>query len=711
MSDATPPPFDTEEKVDNPYDVNDRGTGSDNRVNGETDTVQHDRVVSVTDDSPWSLRLAEFFLPLYYRIFDQRRGFVEQTHSRLAKARRQSTTELFISRSLGYGVIAGVILWVLGTIGVYSAVSASGFSPDPVLGLRLPPLLFAAYEVLAVPLLIGISGIVLGSIGFAIGFGAPHIAVQTEADAREREINLLLPDTIAYMYALSVGGMNQIEIIESVAENGDVYGEVANEFNTIIQETRYFDVDYRTAIVHRAEETPSDELAGFLTDMLSIISSGGDLTSFLDDETDKQLRESKETQEELIEVLELFGEMYLNISMLPLLLIILVTIMQLMGSASESMLMLIIYVLIPVIGVGFIVLMSTALPDEPGDGLLEYDSVDGKADASGIDGPITEQYKDLSPLFEGIHEKERRFNIQEFITQPHLHFINNPLHTLLITAPIAAFILVVGFVTGIAPTTLDGLYQGLGGTIYYVLLPMYTVLLPLTTFVFWNGRREKSVVGNYTGALRKLSSANNTGQTLLESFITVAETSSGRIAKEFRAINAKVDYNYSLKRALAEFNNAYTNPEFARINALIIDAQKTSSQISDVLTTAAHTSENQDKLKRKQASATRMQMAIILMSTVILMAVMAAVQDQFITVVGNVATDIESSGSGNSGAALDFGAIDPTRTGVLFFHAVLAQSITSGFLCSYLRTNSLQSAGIYIIPLTTISLAVWLVLM
>lgn len=708
MSDATSP-FDAEDSVDNPFNVNQTDAGSDDERSVRTDTPQHDRVVSASDNPDWSVRIAGLFLPLYYRVFGKQSDFVQQTHEKLAQARRQSTTELFVARSLGYGVLTGVLLWILGTIGVYTAVSVSGYSPEPLIGLQLPPTLFAAYNLLAVPTLVLISGVIFGVIGFAVGFGTPQLILQTDVSAREREINILLPDTVAYMYALSVGGMNQVEMIEAVAENQDVYGEVSKEFNTIMQETRYFDIDYRTAISNRAKETPSDELAGVLTDMLSIITSGGELTSFLDDETDKQLRESKESQEELVELLELFGEMYLNVSMLPLLLIILVTIMQLMGSGSEILLLLIIYVLIPGIGFGFIVLMSTVLPDEPGDGLLEYDSVDGKSATSGSESSVTEQYQNLSPLFEGIHSQERKYNLLKIIKQPHKYFIENPAQSLIVTVPLSLSMIAVGFVTGIAPTSVDALYQGVGGTIYYIVIPIYLTLIPLTTFVFWSGRKKKSVVNNYTDALRKLSSANNTGQTLLESFITVAETSTGRLSKEFRQINAKVDYDYSLRQALAEFNNKYADAELARINALIIDAQETSSQISDVLATAAHTSENQDKLKRQRESATRMQMVIILMSTLVLMGVIAAVQDQFVAVIGNAAAGLDSGGSGAAG--LSFGAIDTTRTGILFFHAVLAQSITSGFLCSYLRTNSLKNVGVYTLPLVTLSLLVWTVIL
>ncbi len=60
--------------------------------------------------------------------------------------------------------------------------------------------------------------------------------------------------------------------------------------------------------------------------MLSIIDSGGDMTDFLNDKKDKHLRTTKQEQSLVLETLELFGEMYITLSVFPLLLIILVAV-------------------------------------------------------------------------------------------------------------------------------------------------------------------------------------------------------------------------------------------------------------------------------------------------------------------------------------------------------------------------------------------------
>ena len=101
---------------------------------------------------------------------------------------------------------------------------------------------------------------------------------------------MLLPDAISFIYPLSVCGLNQLEILEATARADDTYGEVAKEFQSIVRETEYVGTDYRNAIREQAMVTPSEELSQFLSDMLSIVNSGGSMEGFLDDKKEKHLR-------------------------------------------------------------------------------------------------------------------------------------------------------------------------------------------------------------------------------------------------------------------------------------------------------------------------------------------------------------------------------------------------------------------------------------
>lgn len=100
------------------------------------------------------------------------------------------------------------------------------------------------------------------------------------------------------------------------------------------------------------------------------------------------------------------------------------------------------------------------------------------------------------------------------------------------------------------------------------------------------------------------------------------------------------------------------------------------------------------------------------MTFLVLTAVIAAVQDQFIGVIGEVAREVaDDNGAASGGGAMDFSSIDPTRTGILFFHAVTVQAVTAGLLCSYLSTNTLKRSGLFILPMITLCLFIWILIM
>jgi flagellar protein FlaJ len=140
---------------------------------------------------------------------------------------------------------------------------------------------------------------------------------------------------------------------------------------------------------------------------------------------------------------------------------------------------------------------------------------------------------------------------------------------------------------------------------------------------------------------------------------------------------------------------------------LISKAQEASSQITEVLTTAAQASENQDDIDRERKSRTRMQVAIILMTYFTLLAVMAILKTQFLDVMAGLT---QQAGSGGGGGASSFsGGIDPNQLSLLFFHGVTLQAILSGFISGYIRSADLRSGVKFVVVLMTVALATWTV--
>jgi flagellar protein FlaJ len=291
---------------------------------------------------------------------------------------------------------------------------------------------------------------------------------------------------------------------------------------------------------------------------------------------------------------------------------------------------------------------------------------------------------------------------------PHHFFRDHPKLVLLVTLPLTALIFIGLVVAGNVPTSIEGIEdRPVWGTFVWMYIPIYVNMLPLAIFHEWNVLSRKAVVGDLSENLRKLASANDTGLTLLESIKNVSETSSGKLSTEFETMHAKVNYGTSLKDALREFNNKYHLPRLSRTIKLISEAQEASSQIQDVLSTAAVASENQDQIARERKARTRMQMVIIIMTFLTLLAVMGLLKVQFLdtmAALGSAGSESGDAASGQFGADIDTGYLS-----MVFFHAVTIQAIVSSFIAGYIRSVDLMAGLKYAVVLTTITLIVWTV--
>ena len=658
--------------------------------------------------------LADVFDPIYDRLFDEGSSFVVDLEKKLAEARMSDSVEQYLSRALAFGIVSGVVLWLVGVAGSAALVWTGVIDIETLTGIRIPnEAIVSLIQALRVPFFVVSTGLVLGGIGFATVFGAYVARPYSRASKREREINTLLPDAVSFMYALSLGGMSQVEIIEAMAEAEDTYGEVSQEFRTILQETRYFDTDYRSAIQKRSAQTPSAELSQFFTDMLSIIDSGGSMTDFLDDKKDVHFRTAKEGQERDLETLELFSEMYITLSLFPLLLIVILVILDMIGGGQTIFLYATVYALIPGLGIAFLIIVSTVRTDEPGDGYLDFGDTERRFEDGRESGAfglgLISQFKGTYHIFDRIAKSEGTNEAIEVIKRPHVFLRENPFYTLAVTVPAALVFVLVAAVTGAVPTSWSGVVERpVWSTVVYVYVPLFAVCIPLAVFWEWNVRWRRAVLDGLSENLRKLASANATGLTLLESVKVVADTTPGKLGEEFDTMHAKSQYGMHLKESLVVFNNKYHIPRLARTVKLIGKAQEISSQISSVLSTAAKATETQEDIERDRKQRAMMQVAIIIMTYLTLLGVMALLKAQFVDVMGEVA---EQTGGTTSAAGQNFGAtIDLNVLSLLFFHAVTMQAVLSGLVCGYIRNADLVSGVKYVVMLLFAALGVWVVI-
>lgn len=661
---------------------------------------------------------------IYNRIYgdDEESERVEKQRKRIRQAVIPKSPKEFMAEGMFYGVVAGLGGWIFTMLFVYLLIFL-GVIPTELGLLQIQnDTLLRVVNLLKVPVAVLGSGVVLGLVGFVVTYYGYLFYPSLIANGRSREMGMLMSDAVSYMYALSVGGMNELQIFKAVAEAEDTYGEIAVEFQILTKETDYFDTDYRSAIQKRSQETPNTNLGIFFSDMLSILSSGGNMQDFLSEQRRKYLREAKQEEEDTLETLELFGEMFMTLSLFPLLLIIVIVAMSIGGQANVSLLYGATYGLIPGIGVGFLVLIATFKQDELGEGVLVEPDVNirGKHPLEAAD--LVDRAEDSTdeeyPFFDTARKKEYLTQAKYILKKPHLFFKDYPAYTLLVSIPLAILVLILGIVLGLAPLSIDGLIENtVGGTFFLVLLPLYVIGIPLSFFHEWNEWDTGKIVSNLSGTIRKIGNANDTGMTLLESIREVGRSSNDRFANELETVYRKTQSDYSLKEALVELNNDYKIPRLARTLKILVKSQEASQDMSDVLKTVAELSETQDDIVRERKSRARMQVAIIIMTFVTLLGVMVILQTQFIEVMTGL-TESASSGSGggggggsSSGAASQFEInLDPSELSMIFYHAVVLQAFFSGITSGYIRDASVISGLKYSIILSFIANITWLVI-
>lgn len=646
--------------------------------------------------------IVDWFVPIVARYLEADGSVYRRIQRLIHRARLGVTPEVFLARTVAIGCGVGVLSGVLGGV-VVGVLYASGILVDaPVIGLSIQSeSVRTLLTTVRVPLLIVVVSLVVGALGFFLGIAIGVIRPVLRANRREREINYLLSDAVSYMYALSVGGMNHFELIQALAAANDTYGEVAREFRSIERETTVFDTDYRTAIRRQAMRTPSDELSRFLTDLLSILTSGGNLESFLADEAETLRESARHEQKRTLDTLEVFGEVYMTLSLFPLLLVVILVVMVLLGEGSASILGVVIYGLLPLTGVGFLTLIATVTPDDPGDGRLtpvRSSDVPWLADTDAAGNDVGTRARAIQKR---VRSRRMRLAIRRFSQGPHRYFRDHPLHTAFVSVPLVGLALGIGIFSGFLPVSWSGLKAApILGTAGWLFLPLYGIVLPYGVFVEWNRRRRFRRSDGLTRALRKLASANDTGLTLLDSFQTVGSTADGPLASEFRAIHTEVTYGTRLRSALIGFTNRVGVPRVARTMKLIANAQEVSSDISEVLSTAARISETHDELARDRDARTRMQLAIVGMSFLTMLAVLALLQAQFVDSLTEAAT-VETAGVGTAGS------IDRAAFSLMFFHAVVMHGLQSGLIVGYMREDDLAAGIKYALAMASIALLVW----
>lgn len=302
--------------------------------------------------------LTTYSYRLFGSYFSKRRAKYFDLRQELLKTRFNISFDMYLSLA----VLCSLLMVAVGLLFAILVVSAFG-APDIIFTRSFITDIFKGFheyrnltlKIISVVVIMGIFG-----VGTFITFLNYPKLINSN---RKRSIDTMLPYAVHYMSAMSGAGVIPVDIFSSLAKN-KIYGEAAVEASYVVRDIKVLGNDLVQAMKNVASTTPSYRMQEFLQGAITIVSSGGDLESFLKLKAEQFVIESKREQKEFLDTLGLIAETYVTAFVAgPLFLIVMMSVMTIMGGMNLMLMYLLIYLVIPVGSLLFVILVNSMTPE------------------------------------------------------------------------------------------------------------------------------------------------------------------------------------------------------------------------------------------------------------------------------------------------------------------------------------------------------------
>ncbi len=174
---------------------------------------------------------------------------------------------------------------------------------------------------------------------------------------RAKEIEAALPFVSIYLSSLTASGIPPTSMFKLLSEFKE-YKEISKEAFKIWRDIDYFGMNMEQAIRKTALKTPSKEFKEMLLGLLTVLSSGVDLTNFFKEKSREFMNSYRRRLEGYSKILTLLVEIYLTlITVGSIFFIVLSVIMSAFGGGVGFLLLmqfLVVFLILPLISIGFI---------------------------------------------------------------------------------------------------------------------------------------------------------------------------------------------------------------------------------------------------------------------------------------------------------------------------------------------------------------------
>jgi flagellar protein FlaJ len=603
----------------------------------------------------------------------------------MRQARIPMSYEMYISNAIFYSVITGLLGALFGLIVAYIVVSMVGL-PE-----RLTHLTFSSsmawmlrYRDISISLFIIIFlTVLLGGITYGLFLVYPSF----RAGERKGNIDKNLPYAVTFMYALSRGGMNVIEIMRSISKCSDTYDETSREIDVVLRDMDFFGVDLKTALHNICDITPSEKFRDLMYNLLTVIESGGNIPAYFRDKSEQYLNQAKVEQKGFLETLGLIAESYVTAFVAgPLFIIILGVMMSVMGSGSDMMIYAIIYMVIPIGSMMFVVMVNIITPGNTGEApLLPTECYVGE-----ISVPETEE----KPLFESFIKSRDALKIKKMIAAPLKPLKEKPIYSLAISVPIALIYLSISIVSGLRNRNFIDYIDD------KIIFTIFIIIIPLMFFHEFKRKWEGKIQSQMPDFLKKLASTNETGMTLRDSIKIMTQSDMG-MGKEIKKIWNDIDWGVSINESLRRFANRVRTHIVARSITLLTKASESSGDVGEVLSVAARDAAAEQELKNERRVSMFIYIIIIYISFLVFIGIIYVISTTFLEEMVRAGEKVTSSGQRAVPLSLNRESLAAYNR--LFFHGAVIQGFFSGLIAGVMGEGSVLSGLKHSVIMVTIA--------
>ncbi len=437
--------------------------------------------------------------------------------------------------------------------------------------------------------------------------------------ARRGRIDMKLPHAITYMQSLCKS-MPLFEVIKSIFQEKDLYGEVSEEFGFIVRDVELFGDDLVRAMMNLASETPSESLRELLEGLVIVFESGGDLRNFFESKSEHLREKGRREMEIHLKTIEILCEVYVVLFVaMPIFLIIMLSTMTFLGKTAGFEFYIYLYLVLPVGSMALIYLL---------------DLLNVKEDLSLVRVERKRRYYSPKIVLSSSVPAEKVVDkraVSDYLLMPFKLMRENYYYSLFLSFPAA----MVGlFIRKFLPLAYAE-----------SLLALTTILfcLPLLMAFEYRVRFVRRVEKEIPDLLRQILSLKEIGLTLQNVITTLKESKIGVLSREIKVISSDIGWGATVVDALVEFINRIGVASVRRAISLLIKASEVTDNIRDILMITIEDFEYELKLKGERFNTGFAYLVIVYVSFYTFLYTIYSLQSSFFASLAGFSSGMETN--------------------------------------------------------------------